>query len=163
MLRLRKRHCFRFGFVGYGCGFAQRARAGAQCACFGRDRNGPYVFHVGRRERCRWRKTDIFVHAIPTRKPAGANPHVVAGLLTRPACNAFPAVVGQWQRVLRGSPFRSGDSQQRVLFRIPYCPVRPADGNHDDAKIVFFRFVGAFRVQKNAKKAPDPPDAGSGT
>ena len=47
--------------------------------------------------------------------------------------------------------------------RIPYCPVRPADGNHDDAKIVFFRFVGAFRVQKNAKKAPDPPDAGSGT
>ena len=63
-------------------------------------------------------KDGEFVHAIPTRKPAGANPHVVAGLLTRPARNAFPAVVGQWQRVLRGSPFRSGDSQQRVLFRI---------------------------------------------
>ena len=149
MLRLRKRHCFRFGFVGYGCGFTQRARAGAQCACFGRDRNGPYVFHVGRRERCRWRKTDIFVHAIPTRKPAGANPYVVAGLLTHPARNAFPAVVGQWQRVLRGSPFRSGDSQQRVLFRIftgfPFHPERNnLFRNHYICKDKSFFYVLSF-------------------
>ena len=164
MLRLRKRHCFRFGFVGYGCGFTQRARAGAQCACFGRDRNGPYVFHVGRRERCRWRKTDIFVHAIPTRKPAGANPHVVAGLLTRPARNGRRRPMA---KSVAGLSFSerglTAASTVPDSHRIPYCPVRPADGNHDDAKIVFFRFVGAFRVQKNAKKAPDPPDAGSGT
>lgn len=43
--------------------------------------------------------------------------------------------------------------------RIPYCPVRPADGNHDDAKIVFF--VSSVRsVCKKRKKSPGPAGHG---
>lgn len=166
MLRLRKRHCFRFGFVGYGCGFAQRAHAGAQCACFGRDRNGPYVFHVGRRERCRWRKTVIrpcdsdpktrgCKSSCRGRSSDSSRPQRLPGR-RRPVAKSVAGLSFSERGLTAASPVPDS-------HRIPYCPVRPADGNHDDAKIVFFRFVGAFRVQKNAKKNPDPPDAGSGT
>ncbi len=155
MLRLRKRHCFRFGFVGYGCGFALRARAGAQCACFGRDRNGPYVFHVGRRERCRWRKTVI--------RPCDSDPKTRG---CKSSCRGRSSDSSRPQRLpgrrrpvaksVAGLSFMerglTAASTVPDSHRIPYCPVRPADGNHDDAKIVFFRFVGAFRVQKRQKK-----------
>lgn len=44
--------------------------------------------------------------------------------------------------------------------RIPYCPVRPADGNHDDAKIVFFSFRRCVPCAKKRKKSPGPAGRG---
>lgn len=124
-------------------------------AYFGRDCNGPYRISCretgamsmekdeirpcdsdpktrGCKSSCRGRSSDS---SLPQRLPGRRRPVAksVAGL-------SF---------MERGL---SAASTVPDSHRIPYCPVRPADGNHDDAKIVFFRFVGAFRVQKRQKK-----------
>ncbi len=160
MLRLRKRHCFRFGFVGYAAVPEDVPASVRSAQAPGGTAMVRTVFHFG----ISGAGNDVdgerrrFVHAIPTRKPAGANPHVVAGLLTCPVRNAFPAFDGQWQRVLRASPFSerglTAASTVPDSHRIPYCPVRRT--NHDDAKIVFFSFRWSFLHAKKAKKAPDP-------
>ena len=155
MLRLRKRHCFRFGFVGYAAVPEDVPASVRSAQAPGGTAMVRTVFHFG----ISGAGNDVdgerrrFVHAIPTRKPAGANPHVVAGLLTCPVRNAFPAFDGQWQRVLRASPFRSGDSQQRVLFRIRTgFPIVPSGGREPRrCKDSFFSFRWSFLHAKRQK------------
>ena len=145
MLRLRKRHCFRFGFVGYAAVPEDVPASVRSAQAPGGTAMVRTVFHFG----ISGAGNDVdgerrrFVHAIPTRKPAGANPHVVAGLLTCPVRNAFPAFDGQWQRVLRASPFSgrglTAASTVPDSHRIPFssCPESP-DKNLDAAKVIIF-------------------------